>query len=251
MTLFLTLQGFSYVDYYNGGYENADSLPSLVQTGANSIEATFEYGIDPQNDTVYADSNYTDSLTAIGATIKEAVTDGVSVMVRPLIDFLNPADLTNTPYSVGDWRAYFNPGVAGSAGANTFFASYKSMLLQYAKVGAANGATSLCIGTELDGITGPAYKSYWDDIISTLRADYPTLKLTYAADWDDDQSPWTERGSGLAAGTGNLATQVSFASELDYIGIDNYAPISDAANRRWPSSSPAGRRRRPTRPRLP
>ena len=37
-------------------------------------------------------------------------------------------------------------------------------------------------------------------------------------------------GTGLAAGTGNLATQVSFASELDSIGIDEYAPISDATN---------------------
>ena len=230
MTLFLTLQGFSYVDYYNGGYENADSLSSLVKTGANAIEAAFEYGINPKTDAVYADSNYTDSLTAIGATIKEAVGDGLSVMVRPLIDFLNPADLTGTPYSVGDWRSYFNPGAAGSGGADAFFASYKTMLLQYAQVGAANGATSLCIGTELDQLTGPAYKSYWDDIISTLRTDYPTLKLTYAADWDDDLSPWTFGGSGLKAGTGNLATQVSFASELDYIGIDDYAPISDAAN---------------------
>ena len=230
MTLFLTLQGFAYVDNYNGGYENADSLQSLVTTGANSIETAFEYGIDPQNDTVYADTNYTDSLTAIGATIKAAVGDGLSVMVRPLIDFLNPSYLTGTPYGVDDWRTYFNPGAAGSAGANAFFASYETMLLQYAQVGAANGATSLCIGTELDQITGPAYKGYWDNIISTLRADYPTLKLTYAADWDDDLSPWKWGGSGLAAGTGNLATQVSFASELDYFGIDNYAPISDAAN---------------------
>jgi fibronectin-binding autotransporter adhesin len=230
MTLFLTQQGFSYIDYYNGGYENADSLASLVTTGANSIETAFEYGIDPHNDTVYADSHYTDSLTAIGSTIKEAVADGLSVMVRPLLDFLNPAYLTGTPYSVGDWRTYFNPGAAGSTGANAFFASYKTMLLQYAQVGVANGATSLCIGTELDQITGPAYKSYWDGIISTLRADYPTLKLTYAADWDDDQSPWTGGGSGLAAGTGNLVTQVSFAKELDYFGIDNYAAISDAAN---------------------
>jgi autotransporter passenger strand-loop-strand repeat protein len=230
MTLFLTMQGFAYVDYYNGGYENADSLASLVTTGANSIETASEYGIDPQNDTVYADANYTDSLTAIGATIKEAVADGLAVMVRPLIDFLNPSYMTGTPYSVGAWRTYFNPGAAGSAGANSFFASYETMLLQYAQVGVANGATSLCIGTELDQLTGPAYESYWDNIISTLRADYPTLKLTYAADWDDDLSPWRWGGSGLAAGTGNLATQVSFASELDYLGIDNYAPISDAAN---------------------
>jgi hypothetical protein len=230
MTLSLANMGFDYVAYYNGAYENADSLVALDATGANSIEASLDYGIDPQTSTVYADPNYTDNLSALGATIRQAVGLGLSVMVRPLIDFVNPTDLTGTPYGVDDWRTYYNPGPAGSASANAFFASYKTMILQEAQVAAANGATSLCIGTELDQITGPAYKSYWDSIISALRTDYPTLKLTYAADWDDDLSPWRWGGTGLAAGTGNLATQVSFASELNSIGIDCYAPISDAAN---------------------
>jgi uncharacterized membrane protein YdcZ (DUF606 family) len=230
VTLSLTNQGFDYVAYYNGAYENADSLDALAATGANSVEASLDYGIDPQTSTVYADSSYTDSLSALGATIKQAVGLGLSVMVRPLIDFVDPSDLTGTPYSVGEWRTYFNPGAAGSASANAFFASYQTMIMQEAQIAVANGATSLCIGTELDQITGPAYKSYWDSIIGALRADDPTLKLTYAADWDDDLSPWQWGGTGLAAGTGNLATQVSFASELDSIGVDCYAPISDAAN---------------------
>jgi hypothetical protein len=230
VTLSLTNQGFDYVAYYNGAYENADSLDALAATGANSVEASLDYGIDPQTSTVYADSSYTDSLSALGATIKQAAGLGLSAMVRPLIDFVDPSDLTGTPYSVGEWRTYFNPGAAGSANANAFFASYQTMILQEAQIAVANGATSLCIGTELDQITGPAYKSYWDSIIGALRADDPTLKLTYAADWDDDLSPWQWGGTGLAAGTGNLATQVSFASELDSIGVDCYAPISDAAN---------------------
>ena len=230
MTLSLLNQGFDYVAYYNGAYENADSLPALAATGANSVELSQEYGIDPHSATVTADSSYTDSLAALGASIRQAVALGQAVMVRPLVDFLDPSDLTGTPYSVGDWRSDYNPGAAGSATANAFFASYTTMILQQAQVAAANGASSLCIGTELDQITGPAYLGYWDTIINDLRADYPSLKLTYAADWDDDQSPWKSAGSGLHAGTGNLATQVSFASQLDSFGIDCYAPISDAAN---------------------
>ena len=88
----------------------------------------------------------------------------------------------------------------------------------------------LCIGTEIDQLSGPSYKSYWDGIISALRAQDPCLKLTYAADWDNDLSPWQWGGTGLPPGTGNLATQISFASELDYLGVDVYAPISNAAN---------------------
>ena len=60
------------------------------------------------------------------------------------------------------------------------------MILGQAALAAANGATWLCIGTELDQIAGPAYKAYWDNIIAAIRAAYPSLKLTYAADWDTD-----------------------------------------------------------------
>ena len=227
MALTWKFRGFDYSSYYNGAYENADSLPSLEATGANAIETTLDWGIDPLTNTVYADSSYTDPLTAEAAVIRQAVAAGLQVMVKPHIDFLNSADLKGTPYSVGDWRTYYNPGAAGSAGANAFFASYKTMILQEAAVAAANGATMLSIGTELDQICGPAYKSYWDGIISAIRAQDPSLKLTYAADWNDALSPWQYGGSGLPVGTGNLATQISFASELDYLGLDVYAPLAN------------------------
>jgi VCBS repeat-containing protein len=232
MTLSLTMKGFDYPAFINGSYADNDSLSALDQTGANSIEVSLDYGIDANTDTVVQDSNYTDTLTDLGATIKQAVGMGLSVMVRPLIDFVDPSELTNGPYAVGDWRAWYNPGAANSAGANAFFASYQSLLLAEATVAVANGATSFCIGTELDQITGPAYKHYWDSIITALRTDDPTLKLTYSAIWDDASSPWTNSGlnNGLAAGTGNLLTQVSFASELDFLGIDEYAPISNSSD---------------------
>ena len=230
MALSWQYRGFAYTSYYNGAYENANSLNALIATGANAIETTLDWGIDPLTNTVYADPNYTDPLSAEAAMIQQAVAAGLQVMVKPNIDFENPAYLKGTPYSVGDWRTYYNPGAAGSAGANSFFASYKTMLLQEAAVASANGATMLSIGTELDQITGPSYKAYWDDIISTLRADDPKLKLTYAADWNDAASPWRWGGSGLAAGTGTIATQVSFASELDFLGLDVYAPLSNAAD---------------------
>lgn len=230
MTLTLEDKGFDYVAFFNGAYEDANSLDALAQTGANAIEASLEYGIDPQTDEVYDSSSFTDSLSALGATITQAVGLGLSVMVRPLVDFVNQRDMKGTPYSVGEWRSDFNPGAAGSAGANAFFKSYETMILAEAEVAEADGATSFCIGSELDQICGPAYKFYWNQIINAQRADDPKLKLTYAADWDDDISPWKSAHTGLKAGTGNLATQISFAGELNSIGVDCYAPISDAAD---------------------
>jgi hypothetical protein len=217
----LSFKGFNYVSYYNGGYANADSLPALAGTGANAVALAFEYGIDVKNSAVYADANYTESQSVIAATIAEANSRGMSVMVRPLIDFLDPTKIGS--YSVGDWRSTYNP-----ANAAAFFASYKTMIVAIAQVAQANGAASLSIGAELDQLAGPAYLSYWTDIITSVRAVF-SGKLTYSADWDDNISPWQGQ-HGLTAGTGTLTTQVSFWSQLDYLGIDCYAPLSDAGN---------------------
>jgi hypothetical protein len=217
----LSFKGFNYVSYYNGGYANADSLPALAGTGANAVALSFEYGIDVQNSAVYADANYTESQSVIAATIAEANGHGMSVMVRPLIDFLDPSKIGS--YSVGAWRSTYNPTNVAA-----FFASYKTMIVSVAQMAQTNGATGLSIGAELDQLTGPAYLSYWTDIITSVRAVF-SGKLTYSSDWDDNISPWQGQ-HGLTAGTGNLTTQVSFWSQLDYLGIDCYAPISDAAN---------------------
>ena len=199
----LQYKGFDYVAFYNGAYEDADSLPGLVQTGANSIEATLDYGIDVTTSQVVADPNYTDSLTALGNTIKQAEGLGLSVMVRPLIDFLNPSEIA--PYSVGDWRQYYQP-----TNVATFFASYKQMIVGEAQVAQQNGAQMLSIGAELDQLTGPQYLSYWTDIISSVRAVFSGA-LTYSASW-------------------NTANEVSFWSQLNYEGVDCYVPLSSAQN---------------------
>jgi hypothetical protein len=217
----LTYKGFNYVSYYNGAYENADSLPALVATGANAVALDIEYGIDVVNSAVYADANYTDSLTALAATIIEAKGRGLAVMVRPLIDFLDPAKIGT--YSVGDWRSFYNPTNPAA-----FFASYQSMTVAVAQVAQTNGATMLCIGVELDQLAGPAYLTYWTDIITAVRAVFSGT-LVYSANWDAAISPW-QGEHGLTAGTGDLTTQVSFWSALDFVGIDEYAPLSDKAS---------------------
>ena len=202
-TFSLQYKGFDYVAFYNGAYENSSSLPALVQTGANSIEATLDYGIDVATSQVVADPNYTDSLAALGSTIAQAEHLGLSVMVRPLIDFLNPAEIGT--YTVGEWRQDYQPTNVAA-----FFASYQQMIVQEAKVAQANGAQMLSIGAELDQLTGTQYLSYWTEIITAVRQVF-TGALTYSASW-------------------NTASEVSFWSQLNYEGIDNYIPLSNAQN---------------------
>jgi VCBS repeat-containing protein len=124
-------------------------------------------------------------------------------MVRPLIDFLDPSEIA--PYSVGDWRQDYQPTNVAA-----FFASYQQMIVQEAQVAQANGAQMLSIGAELDQLAGPQYLSYWTDIITAVRQVFSGA-LTYSASW-------------------NTASQVSFWSQLNYEGIDNYVPLSNAPN---------------------
>ena len=232
----LTFKGFNYVADLYGSFAQANSLAGVVATGANSVALTADFGIDAVTSTVYADTvagGYTESTANVEAAIGDALGLGLSVMYRPLIDFL-PANYDTNPggtnpkngtYSAGQWRSDYNPTDAA-----TFFASYKTMILAQAAAADASGATLFCIGTELDQLTGPAYKSDWTGIIDAIRAADPNLKLTYAANWDDDLSPWQYGGTGLSAGTGDITTQISFWNQLDYVGIDEYAPISDLAD---------------------
>jgi hypothetical protein len=124
-------------------------------------------------------------------------------MVRPLVDFLDPSEIA--PYSVGEWRQDYQP-----TDVVAFFASYKQMIVQEAEAAQANGAEMLSIGAELDQLTGSQYLSYWTDIINSVRQVF-TGALTYSASW-------------------NTASEVSFWIQLNYEGIDNYVPLSNAQN---------------------
>ena len=68
-----------------------------------------------------------------------------------------------------------------------------------------------CIGTELDQLTGPAYETDWDNIITAVRA-----VVQREADFTRPIGTtrcrqWQFGGSGLPAGTGNITTQISFS----------------------------------------
>ncbi len=232
-----TFNGVNYVADIYGSFANANSLPQAVAANVNAIAVVADFGIDAEHNTVYDNDvpgGFTETDDHIATTISNAVGLGLGVMVRPIIDFL-PADYNgdtnplNAGYSNSEWRTYYNPGAAGSTGANSFFASYQSMLVGQAELAQANGASIFSIGVELDQLAGSTYLPYWTSIINAVHAVF-TGKLTYGADWDDSDSPWQYGGSGLPVGTGNITTQISFWNQLDYVGIDEYAPISDLAN---------------------
>ncbi len=83
--------------------------------------------------------------------------------------------------------------------------SYTEFILTYAKASELLNADILCIGTELEKFVSQRPK-YWLELIEKIRTIYKG-KLTYASNWDEFK-------------------RVTFWSELDFIGVDAYFPLS-------------------------
>ena len=243
MTLKLTYAGFNYVADIDGSYTTSSLSTMVSQTGANSVALTADYGIDAATNTVYADNSAgnstgsTESIAGITAQAEAAKAAGLSVIIRPLVDFLpdaSTATLTGNgnTYADSDWRAYYNPGTVAQGIA--FLQSYEqTVLLPLAAVAQEVGAQIFDLGTEIDQLTGPAYQAEWTQIISDVKAVY-TGQLTYSAIGNDDTSTWQYANfadgnitNPPPAGTGDITTQVSFWNQLDDVGIDSYSALSN------------------------
>lgn len=92
-----------------------------------------------------------------------------------------------------DWRKWEN--------------EYENYILSMASIAQDRDVELFCFGTEL-GKAIEKRPQYWSLLIKKIRAIY-SGKLTYAANWDDFD-------------------KVPFWSQLDYIGIDAYFPLSES-----------------------
>lgn len=84
--------------------------------------------------------------------------------------------------------------------------SYEDFILSYAKIAQEIDAEIFCIGTELEKFIMNR-PSFWESLIKKIRKTYKG-KLTYASNWDEFK-------------------RVAFWSQLDYIGVDAYFPLSE------------------------
>jgi hypothetical protein len=86
---------------------------------------------------------------------------------------------------------------------------YSNYILNYANVADRMGVEMLCIGTEY---RTPAKErpEFWKRLTKEIRAIYGG-KITYASNWDNYEN-------------------ITWWSEVDYIGIDAYFPLAEGAN---------------------
>ncbi|MCG6901796.1 MAG: glycoside hydrolase/phage tail family protein [Rhodobacter sp.] len=111
--------------------------------------------------------------------------------------------------------------------------SYRRFILHYAHLCAkAGGVEAFCIGSEMRGLTqirgvGEAFPAV--DAMQSLAADVriilgPDCKIGYAADWSEYFGYQPQDGSGdLLFHLDELWADPN----IDFIGIDNYMPLSD------------------------
>lgn len=83
--------------------------------------------------------------------------------------------------------------------------SYRTYILEFAALAAEEEVELFCIGTEYR-IAVVKRPEFWRKLIAEVREIYKG-KITYAANWDNYE-------------------RVTFWSELDYVGIDAYFPLS-------------------------
>lgn len=84
--------------------------------------------------------------------------------------------------------------------------SYSNFILNFARIAQEMSVEIFCIGTELESFIDER-PDYWYRLIKDIRKVYKG-KLTYAANWNEFE-------------------RTPFWSELDYIGVDGYFPLSE------------------------
>ncbi len=90
----------------------------------------------------------------------------------------------------------------------TWEENYLKYIMNYARIAGESGAELFCIGTEFR-LAVRQRPQFWKKLIREVKKVYPG-KLTYAANWDNFEN-------------------IRFWSDLDYIGIDAYFPLSGSA----------------------
>jgi len=178
-----------------GGDALRHSLLEASTHGFNAVTFVPSWFVStPASSDLAPDPTFTASDTALRRGMEVAGELGLSVVLKPHV---------NLP------GYYESRGNIDPSDRATWWERYDRMIGHYAALAQQAGATTLVIGTELERLTGDADAEQWRALAARLRAIYGGA-LTYATDAHDDPD------------------RVTFWDELDYLGIDLYASLTDA-----------------------
>ena len=126
------------------------------------------------------------------------------------VQMLKPHIATSSQGDAFD-RATYNP-----SSYDAFFANWKSILLSYAAFADKNNIDILCVGCEQYLTTNNQYLSKWQDICSSIKAQHPKLKLTYAMNPTEMLNPSTNWDMITCLDFAGLNAYPKYTSNPDY-----------------------------------
>jgi hypothetical protein len=171
-----------------------DPMNPIASINANYV-ALVPYGFSrPAQPTVYYNTRrqwWGERKEGVVASIKYAHQNGLKVMLKPQV-FIPRSWVGEMEFKKeAEWLEWEN--------------SYRTYILDFAKVAAEEKVALFCIGTEYK-IAAVKREKFWRELINEIRAIY-SGKITYSSNWDSYK-------------------QIPFWDALDFIGLSAYFPLS-------------------------
>jgi hypothetical protein len=147
-------------------------LDHVVALGANAISVSFSFTMDSAYaDAVRMDNPITPSPARLALVLDEANKRDLRTAIRPM---LNERNLTDDDPDM--WRGSIRP-----ASRTKWFASYRDMLVKYAKVAEAARSATFVVGTELSSLESTS--TGWKTVATGVKDVY-TGEIDYSANHD-------------------------------------------------------------------
>ncbi|MEJ5976706.1 hypothetical protein WG901_08675 [Novosphingobium sp. PS1R-30] len=211
------VQGISLSTFSIDGYADDDVktyVGLVAASGANTVVLGNVSYVDLKSSKITSvienGFNQTARMEDVASAVKIAKEAGLEVTLKPQLVTNDPAFAR---YTAASWINLVNPDLQ-IQDPKAFFASYKTHILEWAKLAEKSGASALSIGNEMVAATKPQYTSYWNDIIASIREVY-SGQLTYAA-----------LAPVMANSSSNEITQIGFWDKLDFAGFDVYPSLA-------------------------
>jgi hypothetical protein len=170
----------------------------LISLRINSVSLTWPIYTKGVFSSTLEEGAETPSIEAIRLFIRKASVLGFLITLRPIID--EHSIMAQGKY---EWRGTIRP-----SNVDLWFTSYTSLILEYAKLGEAEGANVFVIATELTSME--RYADRWRTLIANIRMVFKG-KLTYSS---------------------NLGVSVNMPWDaLDFIGVDAFFPLDTGSKK--------------------
>lgn len=178
-------------------------ISRIADTGVNhlGLDATLVVS-SPSSNTLTARPLTTPTDSDLVQAMSNARAEGLRTTFTPKFRVEGASNPENTA-----WRGYYLP-----TDLDAFWADYRTKILHYAELAAANGVDVFFVGSEMNRLE--QFTDRWRALIADVRKVYHG-KVSYEMNWDVflGRSP---------------TPRVAFWDALDYIGLSAYFPISDA-----------------------